>query len=91
VDLASTILTYVKSQLIPIDKNQSVGEDTLLFGDGYLDSTAMLELVVWISDRFDIKVQNEDLIPENFASIRNIADYVERNNSAHLNTKLESV
>lgn len=71
-----TVLQYIRTQLIGDDK--CIDLDTNLFCDGYLDSTAMLELILWIGDTFNITVQNEDLMPENFGTPRNVVDFVRR-------------
>jgi acyl carrier protein len=41
----------------------------------------MLELILWIGDSFAITIQNEDLTPENFATPRNIVEFVQRHKS----------
>ncbi|HYH00982.1 MAG TPA: acyl carrier protein [Terriglobales bacterium] len=74
-NISETVITYIRSQLTA----QVPDIDSLLFADGYLDSTAMLDLILWIGDTFKIAVANEDLVPENFATVRNISDFVQRN------------
>jgi acyl carrier protein len=43
-----------------------------------MDSTGVLELVAFIESTFEIKVEDEELIPENLESIKNIISYLER-------------
>jgi acyl carrier protein len=50
-------------------------EDSLLAG-GVIDSTGVLELVDFLEERYAIKVEDEEVIPDNLDSIRNIATYV---------------
>jgi len=45
---------------------------------GIMDSTGVLELVAFIESTFEIKVEDEELIPENLESIKNIVSYLER-------------
>ncbi|MFO0722499.1 MAG: acyl carrier protein [Myxococcota bacterium] len=45
---------------------------------GIVDSTAMMELVVWIGDKFGIEVEIDDITPDNFGSVRKLADYVKK-------------
>jgi acyl carrier protein len=80
VDIADTVLTYIRRQLAAHVSN--LDRDTMLFGEGHLDSTAMLELILWIGDTFNITIQNDDLTPENFATVRNIVDFVQRSRNA---------
>jgi len=76
MNIADTIINYICTQLTP--DARSIGLDCNLFHDGCLDSTAMLELILWVGDTFNITIQNEDLTPENFATPRHIVEFVQR-------------
>ena len=52
-------------------------EDSLIEG-GVIDSTGVLELVTFIEERFGIKVEDEELVPENLDSIKNLLDFLHR-------------
>jgi len=52
-------------------------EDSFL-ENGILDSTGVLELVAFVEENYDIKIQDEELIPENLDSISNLMNYVQR-------------
>lgn len=59
---------------------ESIGlskEDSLL-EKGIIDSTGVLELIAFIEETYDIKVKDEELVPENLDSIVNITDYILR-------------
>jgi acyl carrier protein len=45
--------------------------------EGLIDSTAMLRLVLFIEERFGVRVEDEELVPENFESVRSLSDFVE--------------
>ena len=77
MNIADTILNFIRTQLSA--QARAVGLDTNLTQEGQLDSTAMLELILWVGDTFNISIQNEDFTPENFATPRNIVDFVQRN------------
>lgn len=51
--------------------------DDSLLELGIVDSVKMLDLIAFIEDTFQIKVDEEDLYPENFDSINAIVDYIE--------------
>ena len=53
-------------------------DDTSFLDDGIIDSTGVLELVTFLEENFKIRVEDEELIPENLDSIDNIAGYLER-------------
>lgn len=65
--------------------------DTFLFGqaerlkdeasfleEGFIDSTGVLELVMMVEERYGIKVEDEELNPDNFDSVNRLEDYVRR-------------
>ena len=49
---------------------------------GILDSTGAMELVLFLEEKFQIKVADMDLVPENLDSIQKITSYVDRKRSA---------
>ena len=55
-----------------------LNDDTSFLDDGIIDSTGVLELVTFLEESFKIRVEDEELIPENLDSIDNIAGYLER-------------
>jgi methoxymalonate biosynthesis acyl carrier protein len=56
--------------------NRDVSEDEQLIEKGVLTSLQTVELVMFMEDRFDIVVEDEELNEEIFASVRTIADLV---------------
>ncbi|HEX8260661.1 MAG TPA: hypothetical protein VF558_10255 [Rubrobacteraceae bacterium] len=56
--------------------NRDVSEDEQLIEKGVLTSLQTVELVMFMEDRFDIVVEDEELNEETFASVRTIADMV---------------
>lgn len=78
--IANEVLAYIRTQLSTDVTNIDI--DCNLWTEGYLDSTAILELILWLESTFNITIQNEDLTPENFATIRNIEEFVQRATAA---------
>lgn len=73
--------------------------DNFLFGDssmlqdnksfletGVVDSTGMLELIMFLENTYRIKVEPEEMIPENLDSVNRVAEFVQRKKAS---TKLE--
>ena len=52
--------------------------ETLLIGNGILDSFDIVSLVTALNDAFDIEIKPNDLIPENFNSAAAILALVEK-------------
>ncbi|MCC6253982.1 MAG: acyl carrier protein [Ignavibacteriaceae bacterium] len=46
--------------------------DTDFFDKGIIDSTGVIELVSFLEETFNISVDDDELIPENLSSLKNI-------------------
>lgn len=49
-----------------------------LLEQGIVDTTGVLELVLFVEETYEFHVDQNDLLPENFDSIDNLASYVAR-------------
>jgi D-alanine--poly(phosphoribitol) ligase subunit 2 len=56
---------------------REVGDDEVLPSSGLLDSAAVLELIFWVENEFDLEVDQDDLSIDNFGTIQKMADYIE--------------
>lgn len=56
-------------------QDEFADEDSFL-DSGIIDSTGVLELVSFLETQFGIRVENEELIPDNLDSIGKVARYV---------------
>ncbi len=70
--------------------------DNFLFGDtdtkftdadsfmelGILDSTGILDVILYLEENFDMKVEDDELIPENLDSIDNLNAFITRKKAA---------
>lgn len=52
------------------------GIDIDLLSNGYLDSFSLANLVVELEETFSIDINGEDIIPENFRTIKAICDFI---------------
>ena len=63
--------------------DESVLENTDLFLEkDILDSTGILEVIYFIEDEYDVKVEDEEMIPENLGSVDRVVSFVQRKQSA---------
>jgi len=45
---------------------------------GIIDSTGVLELLEFIEDRFNIRVEDEEVVPDNLDSLIKLTSFIER-------------
>ena len=51
----------------------SIGPDTELVESGRIDSLAILDLVVFVEERFGVSLTADELTPKNLASVSSLA------------------
>jgi acyl carrier protein len=53
-----------------------LADGTSLLESGIVDSTGMLEVIAFIEETFAVKVEDEEMVPENLDSIDNIVAFI---------------
>jgi len=69
VDIKKKIKTYIHDKFLLGDDSKFPNDDDSFLEKGIIDSTGVLELVNFIEETFNIKVEDEELIPDNLDSI----------------------
>ena len=57
---------------------EEVQPDASLLENGILDSTGVLEFIDFLEQTFNIKIADEELVPDNLDTINKIVAFVER-------------
>jgi acyl carrier protein len=57
-------------------------DDASLIDSGIVDSTGMLEIILFIEGEYGIHVEDSETIPENLETLDRIAAYVDRKHAA---------
>ncbi len=63
--------------LFSTDRNL-LGLDDSFLERGLIDSTGMLEVILYLEEAFGIQIADEEMIPANLDSVQRIAEYVRR-------------
>jgi acyl carrier protein len=71
----SALTDFIRQEILHGRKVALEPEQDLL-SDGILDSLGILRVVSFIEQKLGVKVPDEDVVFENFNSIRAMADYV---------------
>jgi acyl carrier protein len=59
-------------------EEQEVAAATSLIEAGIVDSTGILELIGHLETSYGIKVENDELVPENLDTVANICAFLDR-------------
>jgi acyl carrier protein len=76
IDLSS-IKTFIRTELI-YDDEKDFDESTNLIERGIVDSMSLVRLISFLEENYNIQVQDEDIVPENFSSLNTIAGFLAR-------------
>lgn len=72
------IRSFILRNFLFTDDASAVSDDTKLIEDGIIDSTGILELMLFLDEELSIKVADDEVTPANFGSIEAIASFVAR-------------
>ena len=55
----------------------SLKDDTSFLDSGIVDSTGMLELIMFLETKYGVKVAPEEMLPENLDSIKDVVQFLQ--------------
>ena len=77
MEVEKEIRDYIVENILFGD-GERLEADTLVRDRGILDSAGFLEILTFVEERFGIKVEDREVVPENFSTLRKISGFVER-------------
>jgi acyl carrier protein len=78
MEVEMLIRDFIVENFLFGNKDAPLGDEDSFLQKGLIDSTGILEVVSFIEERFGIKVEDDDLLPENLDSIRHLASFIGR-------------
>ena len=58
-------------------RSEVLNDDAALLGN-VIDSTGVIELIVFVQERFTIAVDDEEVTTENLGSVKNVVAFIEK-------------
>jgi acyl carrier protein len=77
MELRKQVRDFVTSNFYVADP-KSLEDATSLLDHGIIDSTGVLEVIMFIESTFGVTVEDSEMLPENLDSIERIAAFVGR-------------
>jgi len=74
-EVKDLILQYIIKEYLE-DEDMEITYDTPLISSGYVDSFSMVSLLVFLENRFKIKIPSSKATPQAFDTVNNIAALV---------------
>ncbi len=76
MDITPKIKAFIIKEFLRGKENYDIDPETSLIQTGLLDSLALLRLVGFIEDEFGLLIDDEDINPENFDSLKSIETFL---------------
>jgi acyl carrier protein len=78
MEIKTQVREYVAKNLLFSDNGFGYDDDASFLQEGIVDSVGVLELVLFVEEKFGVAVDDGDITPDNFDSVNKLADYVQR-------------
>jgi len=78
ISVGEQVRGFIQDRFLASAGLDRVDEGESLVENGVIDSTGVLELVHFLEETFAIKIEDDELVPDNLDSIRNIVAFLER-------------
>lgn len=72
------IRNYILENYLFTDDQSALDSNDSFLDKGILDSTGILEVIYFLEEEFRIKIEDDEMVPENLDSVNNIANFIQR-------------
>jgi acyl carrier protein len=69
---------YIQSELVKDKKHAALSDGDPLIESGIIDSLGIMKLIGFLEDKVSIQISDEELTPENFATVAAIVSLVQK-------------
>lgn len=76
-DFFGQVKEYVVENFLFGDAGR-ITEDTSFLESGIVDSTGLLEIIGFLEEKYGIKIEDEELVPENMDTLKKISAFLAR-------------
>ncbi len=83
MSIEQEVRSYILENYLFTDDDSALSNSDSFLEKGILDSTGILEVIYFIEDEYEIKVADEEMIPENLDSVERLVAYIGRKQAAN--------
>jgi len=77
-NIKNIVNQFIKNNFLFNGKKENIDENISLYENRIIDSTGVLEVVDFLEETFGIKIEDDELVPDNLGSIKKMAKFVQR-------------
>jgi acyl carrier protein len=75
-DIKATVKRYIEENFLMGDMGIELKDDQSFLEGRIIDSTGFIELVTFLESTWNVRVLDEEMIPENLDSLQNIERFI---------------
>ena len=75
MDTKELIKKFIENNYM-VEFKEDFQETDSFLDNGIIDSTGVLELIVFLEEKFGIKIEDAEIVPANLDSFKNIENYI---------------
>ncbi|MCW8855328.1 MAG: acyl carrier protein [Gammaproteobacteria bacterium] len=76
MSIEETIREYILENFLFTDDQSLLSSEDSFMEKGIIDSTGILEVIFFLEEKFNVKVDDDEMIPENLDSVKNLVAFV---------------
>ncbi len=77
-DIVDIISQFIINNFLLSNQKENIDVNISLYEDRIVDSTGVLEIVDFLEEKFGIKIEDDELVPDNLDSINKMSKFVQR-------------
>jgi acyl carrier protein len=78
MELVTEIRKYISAKLLYLDEGFEYDNDTSFIDEGLIDSTGVMELVMYVQSTYNLTVEPHEVTPDNFDSVNKLVGFIQR-------------
>jgi len=78
MNFEQTIRNFIIESFIIDGNPNQLDNDQSFLESGIIDSTGILELVSFIEEHYEVKIEDEELIPDHLDSVNNVVKFINK-------------
>jgi acyl carrier protein len=76
MDISKSLKQFIEDQIIKGQKEINLLNSTNLIEEGIIDSLGIMKLLTFVEESYNLQISDEELLPENFESLKAICAMV---------------
>lgn len=78
MNIETQVRDYIARNLIFSNNGYNYSDDASFLEEGIVDSQGVMELLLFVEENFGICVEDREITPDNFDSVRRLSDFIRR-------------